>query len=235
MNGFTHHARQRINERGNNVIHANNKSLYKNIKKKGVSAYEYVHKVKNTPLAKYLNFKLKSNKGKCLLMLYQNYIFVMSVNKSTIVTTYPLPECFIGEFRDYVACGNINNYVQKEDAKYLVKLWNKQHQPITTDKYFNTITDANNYVILRMQVENCTKDYYSTRQINAKENNISFFRYCIEKGFAEVIELSSLNKGEILNVSNEENYYNKFEMCNVCNKSIMECISSGQCKVSIKK
>ena len=191
MNGVSHHAKQRINQRRNNVVHTNNKSLFTHIKKKGVLANDLINDIKNTPLSKYLNYLVKRNRN-LVVMLYQNYIFIMTKNKSKVITTFPLPEQYIGDFRDYLFCGKIN-CVEKEEAIYLVKLWNKQRKPISTDKYFASINDANNYIILRLQQENCTKSYYTyfNEVLNKTGKYISFYKYCLNEGFAELIQIQS--------------------------------------------
>lgn len=95
MKNVSHHAIQRINQRGNNVINTSNKSLSKNARKNGISASEYVKKFGQTPLVKYINYKIKKY-PKSKICLYLNYIFCFSAS-GNLITLYPFPDKFKNE------------------------------------------------------------------------------------------------------------------------------------------
>lgn len=95
MKNVSHHAKQRINQRGNNVINTSNKSLAKNAIKNGISYERYLNKYQDTPLTDYIKAK-KRKYPSCRFYFYQNFIFVFS-SQEKLITLYQIPEKYIDE------------------------------------------------------------------------------------------------------------------------------------------
>lgn len=96
MKNVSHHAKQRINERGNETVNTYNKSLAKNAKKNGINVSEYCKKFKNTPLIDYIFGKIRKY-PKTATYFYLNYIFIFSSTKNLLITMYPIPHRFRNE------------------------------------------------------------------------------------------------------------------------------------------
>lgn len=92
----TIHGVERIKERTEIAHICDAKKLIKNASNYGLS----VHRFRNSkPLYAYLRRRIHGNKR---VVLYAGYVFIFMGGSNRLITMYPLPDFYIGEYYLYV-------------------------------------------------------------------------------------------------------------------------------------
>lgn len=92
----TFHGVERIKERTDITHTTEAKKLIKNASKYGLS----VHRFRNSKLLyAYLQRRIRGNKR---VVLYAGYVFIFMGGSNRLITMYPLPDFYIGEYYLYV-------------------------------------------------------------------------------------------------------------------------------------
>lgn len=203
MKNVTHHAKMRINERGNNVINVKNRLLANNVLKKGESLAEYAKKYGHTPLVEYLSYKAKKY-PKSKIYLYLEYVFCFSASNQ-LITVYPIPEAFYGEpflnaNREMFGFGSRKKALKlrKQDKDYaLLTIDNGKEYVI---KSFETRQEAINYGTEFFYFKKVGADFFKN---NKGKNAQDFSDFLIQNEFMRVI--GNVNEACLMQIASEEN------------------------------
>jgi len=112
MKKVTHHAKMRINERGNNIINTHNKTLAKNVIKNGIELREYQKYMGYSSLIRWImqkkGIKNLQNYLQHRYFLYKDFLFIFTGNLNKLITTYKIPNFFVGEIAKYPVVKELN-------------------------------------------------------------------------------------------------------------------------------